>query len=242
VNVKVPEGIPDIIVPGPVPVVELFPGDRITVHDSADGNPLSTTLPVGTKHVGPVIAPTIGAEGDIGCTEIVTFPDGAEEQPTEFVTEKVYVPAGRFAIVADEPEPVVTTFPGERFNVHVPVNGNPVNVTLPVDTEQVGCTIVFITGAVGIDGGEVITTVAADAEVHPTEFVTVKVNVPTAKPVIVVLVPVPVVVTPLGFLVSVQVPDAGSPVRFTLPVGTAQVGCVIVPTCGSPGIAFTVSS
>ena len=53
----------------------------------------------------------------------------------------------------------------------------------------------------------------------------------------VVLVPVPVVVIPPGYLRSVQVPDAGSPFRTTLPVGTAQLGAVIAPTSGADGVA-----
>lgn len=48
----------------------------------------------------------------------------------------------------------------------------------------------------------------------------------------VVLVPVPVVVPP-GVLVRVHVPDAGKSLRTTLPVGTIQVGWVIVPTVGA---------
>jgi hypothetical protein len=40
----------------------------------------------------------------------------------------------------------------------------------------------------------------------------------------VVLVPVPLVVTPPGDLVKVQVPFAGKPFKTTLPVASAQVG------------------
>ena len=47
----------------------------------------------------------------------------------------------------------------------------------------------------------------------------------------VVLVPVPVV--PPGLIV--QVPEAGSPFRTTLPVATVHVGGVIVPTVGALG-------
>jgi hypothetical protein len=66
-------------------------------------------------------------------------------------------------------------------------------------------------------------------------FVTVKVYVPAAKPVIVVLVPVPVVVTPSGLRVKVHVPVLGKPFNTMLPVKTVQVGCVIVPTEGAFG-------
>ena len=40
----------------------------------------------------------------------------------------------------------------------------------------------------------------------------------------VVVVPVPVVVAPPGFLVNVQVPVAGNPDKSTLPVAKTQVG------------------
>jgi hypothetical protein len=48
--------------------------------------------------------------------------------------------------------------------------------------------------------------------------------VPDAKPEIVVLIPVPVVVTPPGLRVSVHVPLEGNPFNTTLPVATVQVG------------------
>jgi hypothetical protein len=60
--------------------------------------------------------------------------------------------------------------------------------------------------------------------------------VPAAKPVIVVLEPVPVVVTPSGLRVKVQVPVLGKPVNTILPVATVQVGCVSVPTEGALGL------
>ena len=50
--------------------------------------------------------------------------------------------------------------------------------------------------------------------------------------------PVPVVVAELApALVKVQLPVAGKPLIMTLPVGTAHVGCVIVPTVGAVGVA-----
>jgi hypothetical protein len=52
-----------------------------------------------------------------------------------------------------------------------------------------------------------------------------------------VLVPVPVVVTPPGVLVNVQLPDDGKLFRTTLPVATEQVGWVIVPDTGAVGVA-----
>jgi len=47
-----------------------------------------------------------------------------------------------------------------------------------------------------------------------------------------------VVIIPPGFLVNVQVPAAGKPFKTTLPVGTAHVGCVIVPI---PRVPLTVA-
>ena len=49
------------------------------------GNPLKTTLPVATLHIGCVIAPTVGAVGVAGCALIIILADADEEHPTEFV-------------------------------------------------------------------------------------------------------------------------------------------------------------
>ena len=49
------------------------------------------------------------------------------------------------------------------------------------------------------------------------------------------LVPLPVVVTAPGVLVSVHVPVEGSPLSTTLPVATLHVGWVIAPTTGAVG-------
>ena len=73
------------------------------------------------------------------------------------------------------PVPVVAIPPGLRVKVQVPVAGKPFKVTLPVDTEQVGCTIVPTEGAVGIVGAVFITTLADTDDVQPAAFVTVKV-------------------------------------------------------------------
>ena len=51
----------------------------------------------------------------------------------------------------------------------------------------------------------------------------------------------PVVVTPPGVLVNVQVPVAGNPFKTTLPVDTEHVGWVIVPTVGAVGVVLTVN-
>lgn len=46
---------------------------------------------------------------------------------------------------------------------------------------------------------------------------------------------------PPGALVSVQVPEAGSPFNTTLPVSVAHVGCVMVPMVGAVGKALITS-
>ena len=57
----------------------------------------------------------------------------------------------------------------------------------------------------------------------------------------VVFTPVPVVIEPPGDLVMVQVPDAGNPFNTTLPVATAQVGWLMVPTTGAEGVTGCAS-
>ena len=105
-------------------------------------------------------------------------------------------------------------------------------MTLPVGTAQVGWVNVPTVGAVGDAGTALITTFADAGDVQPAALVTVKLYVPVARPVIVVLVPVPE--TDPGLIV--QLP-AGRPVNITLPVGTAQVGWVMVPAVGAAGVA-----
>ena len=58
-----------------------------------------------------------------------------------------------------------------------------------------------------------------------------------ASPVTVLLVPVPVMGVMAGVLVNVQEPDDGNPLSITLPVATVHVGCTIVPTFGTVGVA-----
>jgi hypothetical protein len=50
------------------------------------------------------------------------------------------------------PVPEVVTLPGLRVNVHVPEDGKPLNITLPVASVHVGCVIAPITGAEGVGG------------------------------------------------------------------------------------------
>jgi hypothetical protein len=90
-------------------------------------------------------------------------------------------------------------------------------------------------GAVGVAGWSFIVKLADSGETHPDALVTVYVYVPDGTLVTVKLVPVPVRVTPLGSLVIVHVPVAGSPLRATLPVDAVHVGCVRVPITGAVG-------
>ena len=67
---------------------------------------------------------------------------------------------------------------------------------------------------------------------------------PAARPVIVVLIPLPVFVTSPGLRVSVHVPLEGKPFNTTLPVAT-QVGWVMMTTAGGAGVrgcAFITTS
>ena len=104
---------------------------------------------------------------------ITTLADPAEVHPAELVTAQVYVPDTIPVIVELVPVPVVVAPPGAMVNVHVPVAGKPFNTTLPVETVQVGRVMVPTVGAVGTEGGTLITTLADDAELHPDELDTV---------------------------------------------------------------------
>ena len=65
-------------------------------------------------------------------------------------------------------KPVPAIAPG--LMVQFP-DGKPLNITLPVATEQVGCVIAPTIGAVGVTA--VIKTLPDAGEVQPTELVTV---------------------------------------------------------------------
>jgi hypothetical protein len=69
--------------------------------------------------------------------------------------------------------PVPAIDPG--LIVHVPVEGRPVSITLPVVAEHVeGCVIVPTIGAGEASGAGFITTLAVASEVHPASLVIVK--------------------------------------------------------------------
>jgi hypothetical protein len=159
----------------PVPADVIPPGFLVRVHVPVAGNPFNTTLPVGIVQVACVIVPVTGAEGVDGCDVITTLPVGGEIQPEAFATVKVYVPSARAETVVLVPVPVEVIPPGLRVIVHVPDEGKPPNVTLPVATEQVGCVIVPTVGVVGVAGCGLMTTFPDSAEVHPEVPATVNV-------------------------------------------------------------------
>jgi hypothetical protein len=122
------------------------------------------------------------------------------------------------------PVPVVNAPPGVRINVHVPLDGKPLSTTLPVDKVHVGCVTIPITGAVGVEGCAVMTTFADDTDIQLLSLVTVKELVPVERPEMVVLVPVPVVITAPGVRINLHVPLSGNPFNTTLPVPVEHVG------------------
>jgi hypothetical protein len=120
----------------------------------------------------------IGATGVAGCVSIVTLDEFEDIHPLASVTVKVYIPEFNPEMVVLIPVEVKFTFPGNLVIVQLP-EGNPLNVTLPVATEQVGCIIMPTIGAV-TDGAAFITTFdEADELQIPLE--TVNVYVPAVK-------------------------------------------------------------
>ena len=113
--------------------------------------------------------------------------------------------------------------PGEPVIVHGPVSGRPPRLTMPVAIVHVGLVVMPGTGACGVTGWGSIVTGSDGSEVHPEEFVTVKVYVPASSPSIVEFVPVPLLVSP-EVIVSVQVPVPGRLPIKTLPVAVVHEG------------------
>ena len=145
---------------------------------------------------------------------MTTFADAGDIHPAALVTVKLYVPVARPVIVVVAPVPAIA--PG--FIVQLPA-GSPLSTTEPVAIVQVGWVMAPTTGAIGVGGCALMTTFADAGEIHPAALVTVKLYVPVARPVIVVVAPVPAIAPGL----IVQLP-AGSPLSTTLPVASVQVG------------------
>ena len=73
------------------------------------------------------------------------------------------------------PVPVVAILPGVLVSVHVPVEGRPFRMMVPVATAHDGWVIFPETGAVGVTGCSFIITPVEATEMQPDAFVTVKV-------------------------------------------------------------------
>ena len=93
----------------PVPGVIIPPGLRIRVHVPVEGNLFSTTLPVGTVHVGLVIVPGSGDEGMAPTVRVYVALAAAHGKPSGLSVVTV----------------IVTFFPGSAFfGVYVNENGD----------------------------------------------------------------------------------------------------------------------
>ena len=77
--------------------------------------------------------------------------EAADVHASELVTVKEYVPEDNPEKSAVVPEVFKVCPPGDAVIVHVP-EGNPLNETLPVETEHVGWVIDPTIGAVGVTG------------------------------------------------------------------------------------------
>ena len=75
-----------MVVPVPVPVEVDPPGVLVKVQVPVAGKLLKTTLPVGTAHVGCVIAPIVGGVGEAGTVLITILEDDDEIHPDPSVT------------------------------------------------------------------------------------------------------------------------------------------------------------
>jgi hypothetical protein len=137
VNVKLPAGSEEIVAAVPVPVKDAPSGILVIVQVPSDGNPFKTTLPVDIMQVGCVIVPMTGADGEDDDVGITTSADAGDIHPAELVTVKLNVPEGSAETIVLIPLPVVVMLPGVRVNVQVPVEGSPLNWTLPVAAEHV---------------------------------------------------------------------------------------------------------
>lgn len=116
--------------------------------------------PVDTVQVGCVRL-TEAADGDAGCALITTSAELPDVQPLLFVTENVYVLLAASPVnVAVVPVPVYVELmdPSLAVTAQLPLDGNPLNETLAVESTQVGWITVPIYGMEGLT--ETVTSVA----------------------------------------------------------------------------------
>lgn len=152
-----------------------LPGTLVSVQVPDEGSPVSWMLPVAAVHVGCETIPGTGADGVTGCGLTVMPAEGIDVHPDVFVMVYVYVPAWRPAIEVEIPVPVVEMLPGALVSVHVPDEGRPFRVIVPVDTVHDGWIIFPATGAAGVTGCSLMVTPVDAAEIQPDSFVTVNV-------------------------------------------------------------------
>jgi hypothetical protein len=185
--------------------------------------------------------PITGADGEDGTVRITASADAVDMQPAELATVNLKVPEGRAETIVLIPLPVVVMLPGVLVNVQVPVEGSPLNWTLPLAAEHdVGVTDPTI-GADGVTGCGFMTTLPDEAEEQLLETVTVNVKVPELRAEIVVDVPLPGYVAPPGLTIIVQLSVGGNPLKSTLPVLEEQVVWVTIPNPGASGMAVIVT-
>jgi hypothetical protein len=70
----------------PVLVEVAPPGLLVNIQVPVAGKLFKTTLPVGTVHVGCVIAPAMGGEGEAGTVLITILEEDDDVHPVELVT------------------------------------------------------------------------------------------------------------------------------------------------------------
>lgn len=200
----------------PDPVYVTLPGVLVMVQVPDDGSPLKTTLPAGSLHLGWVMAPTTGAVGFV-----ITVNANVFKQPSEVL---VYVNVVDPALTPVTSPALVMVATDELLLVQLPPADGVTLAEAPTQTE-------FAPPNVGLPGIGLMVACTELVEVQLLEFFTLNVYVVfTGNPVTVYEVPDPTYVIAPGFLVMVQVPIEGNPLRITLPVGTVQVGWVMVPS------------
>ena len=111
--------------------------------------------------------------------------DAPEVQLVELVTVKVYVFAAKPLNVTVGPVPIRVVPPGSAVTVQLPVEGNPLNSTLPVAKEQVGCVMVTISGVGGGDESTKMALMPVD-EVQPLTVICKLLYVPTGAKIVAV--------------------------------------------------------
>ena len=133
------------------------------------------------------------------------------------------------------PVPVKIEPSSVLVNVQFPVAGSLLIVRPPVETEHVGWIRLPTNGDRGAAGELVIEKPAEAGEVHPLEFVTLKLYEPGERSF--KTIPAPLLSTAIvpDVLTNVQLPVAGKSKIAMLPVPTKQVGWLTIEPVGAGG-------